>query len=90
MAARLILEKNQGLDPKKKLTKGYCDPIDGIMLNPDASLSVFEHAVTSVDDAIKQLGPQVGLDRRTAKMRDMRDSLRSVLGAQSIAAQKLA
>jgi hypothetical protein len=88
MAARLIIEKKQALDPKKKLTKGYCDPIDEIMLNPDTSLSVFEHAVMSVDDAIKQLGPQVGLDRRTAKMRDMRDSLRSILGSPSVPAQK--
>lgn len=88
MAARLIIEKEQTLDPRRKLTKGYCDPIDGTMLNPDVSLDVFQDAVMSVDDAIKQLGPQVGLDRRTAKMRDMRDALRSVLGSPSMVAQK--
>ena len=79
MAARLIIERDQGLDAKKRLSKPNCDMIDRIMLDPDASLLVFEHAVASVNEAIKQLGPQVGLDRRTAKMRDMRDTLRTVL-----------
>lgn len=79
MAARLIIETDQALDPKKRLAKAYCDVIDRLMLDPDGSLLVFERAVASVDEAIKQLGPQVGLDRRTAKMRDMRDTLRSVL-----------
>lgn len=81
MAARLIVEKDHFLEPKKKLSSGYCDVMDKIMLDPDRSLTIFERAVASVDKAIEQLGPQVGLDRRTAKMRDMRDTLRLVLAS---------
>lgn len=83
MAARMLIEKDHVLDAKKKLTKGYCDIIDSVMLNPDASLGVFERAVAAVDVAITQIGVQGGLDRRTAKMRDMRDTLRSVLASTS-------
>lgn len=84
MAARLIAERNTGIDAKKKLTKTYCDYLDKLMLDADLSQFAFERAVEAVETSIKNLGPQVGLDRRTAKMRDMRDELRNVVSASPL------
>jgi hypothetical protein len=44
MAARLIIERDQKLDPKKKRSQGYCKVIDAIMLDPDKAQAVFEKA----------------------------------------------
>jgi hypothetical protein len=79
MAARIIIEIDNHLESRKKLTKAYCDIIDSIMIDTDASQKIFERAVEVVNIAIEKLGTNVGLDRRTAKMKDMRDMMRSVI-----------
>jgi hypothetical protein len=80
MAARLILERELKLDPKKKRAQAYCAPIDAIMADPDKALAVFEAGSEAIKKAIKELSAlDAKLDRRTAKMRDMRDKLRSLI-----------
>lgn len=80
MAARLILERDLTLDPAKRRSKAYCSAIDDVMVDPDEAQIVFERATHAINDAIaelKELGAE--LDRRTAKMRDMRDKLRALI-----------
>jgi len=80
MAARLILEKELDLEPKKKRSQGYCYAIDAIMSDPDKAQNVFERATDAIRAAIAELRDLgAGLDRRTAKMRDMRDKLRDII-----------
>ncbi len=83
MAARLILERKLKLDPQKKRSQAYCVAIDAIMADPDEALAVFEDGAEAIRKAIIDLSAlDAKLDRRTAKMRDMRDRLRSlILGA---------
>lgn len=87
MAARLILERDLELDANKKRSQNYCNAIDAIMLDPDKAQGVFEQATTGIAQAIvelRDLGAE--RDRRTAKMRDMRDKLRALIvgpGAQA-------
>ena len=83
MAARLILERDLKLDPQKKRSQAYCVAIDAIMADPDEALGVFEEGADAIKKAIIELSALgAKLDRRTAKMRDMRDRLRSlILGA---------
>jgi hypothetical protein len=83
MAARLILERDLKLDPQKKRSQAYCVAIDAIMTDPDEALGVFEEGADAIKKAIIKLSALgAKLDRRTAKMRDMRDRLRSlILGA---------
>jgi len=83
MAARLLIEREQGLDAKKRLTQSYCRAIDTTMLDADKAQVVFEKATDAIALAIaelKDLG--AGQDRRTAKMRDMKDKLRSVIASE--------
>ncbi len=82
MAARLIIERDQKLDPRKKRSQAYCRAIDAEMLDPDRAQVVFERATQAITHAIAELKDQdAKLDRRTAKMRDMRDKLRAVIEA---------
>ena len=80
MAARLILEKSLKLDPRRKRSQVYCSEIDAVMVDADAAQEVFESGAKAIERAIKDLKEQgAELDRRTAKMRDMRDKLRSAI-----------
>lgn len=80
MAVRMLLERNLGLDPEKKRTQKYCNAIDTIMSDPDEAQTVFDLGVVAIERAISMLGEQEGArDRRTAKMKDMRDNLREVI-----------
>jgi len=80
MAARLLLEVELKLDTKKKRSQAYCNAIDAEMSDPDKALAIFEKGTKAIDKAIKSLSEQDGkLDRRTAKMKDMRDALRKVI-----------
>jgi hypothetical protein len=80
MAARLIIERGQKLDAKKKRSQAYCKAIDTVMSDPDKAQAVFEEATKAITRAIAELRDQgAELDRRTAKMRDMRDKLRAVI-----------
>lgn len=80
MATRLILETMLGLDPKRRRSQAYCNSIDDVMSDPDAAQKVFDKGTVAMDKAIAALKAQEGArDRRTAKMRDMRDALRDVL-----------
>ena len=82
MAARLILEQDLGLDPAKKRTQAYCLAIDTIMADPDKAQGIFEKGGQAIRLAIKEMvenGQTADLDRRTAKMRDMKDKLRAVI-----------
>jgi hypothetical protein len=80
MAARLILERDLKLDPKKKRSQTYCAAIDAVMADPDKAQAVFEKGTKAITKAIAELTDQgAKLDRRTAKMRDMRDKLRATL-----------
>lgn len=80
MAARLILERDLNLSARKKRSQVYCSAIDNIMLDPDKALAVFVEGTKAISRAVEQLKEQgVGIDRRTAKMRDMRDRLRMVI-----------
>ncbi|PWB89884.1 hypothetical protein C5688_13675 [Methylocystis sp. MitZ-2018] len=82
MAARLILERELKLDPKKKRSQSYCNAIDGVMADPDKAQTIFERATKAIEAAASELKEQgAGLDRRTAKMRDMRDKLRSIIAS---------
>jgi hypothetical protein len=88
MAARLILERDLKLDPQKKRSQTYCAAIDAVMADPDKAQAVFEEGAEDIKKAIVELSSLgAGLDRRSAKMRDMKDKLRSlILGAGSISA----
>jgi hypothetical protein len=80
MAARLILERIYDLDPLKKRSQAYCTQVDDVMTNPDAAQKIFETGTVAIQWAIAAL-PEHGaaLDRRTAKMRDMKDKLRAII-----------
>jgi hypothetical protein len=80
MAARLLLERDLTLEPKKRRSQAYCSRIDEVMADPDKAQVVFERgtgAITAAVTKLKEQGAQ--LDRRTAKMRDMRDQLRAII-----------
>lgn len=80
MAARLVLEQDLKLDPKKKRSQAYCAAIDAVMADPDKAQAVFEEGTKAITKAIAELTDQdAKLDRRTAKMRDMKDKLRSLI-----------
>jgi hypothetical protein len=79
MGARLVIERVKTLESRKKLSKAYCDTIDYVLMDTDASQTVFETVIEAVETTISQLGNPAGLDRRTAKTRDMRDTLRRIL-----------
>jgi AIPR protein len=80
MAARLILQRDLKLDPKKKRSQTYCNAIDTEMADPDKAQVVFEEGTRAITAAVSELKAQgAELDRRTAKMRDMRDKLRGIL-----------
>lgn len=80
MAARLILEQDLELDPAKKRTQAYCTAIDAIMADPDNAQAVFEKGTEAIKLAIGEMADQgADLDRRTAKMRDMKDKLRALI-----------
>ncbi len=83
MAARLAFELDHGLQPNKKMTKAYCEALDRIMSDVDKSQALFERSIGAVDKTISALGSQASLDRRTAKTRDMRDTLRKNLTADA-------
>ncbi len=80
MAARLILERDLKLDPKKRRSRAYCVAIDAVMTDPDKAQAVFEEGTHLITKAISELTNQdAKLDRRTAKMRDMKDKLRALI-----------
>lgn len=80
MAARLLLEKSLSLDSSKKRSQTYCTKIDTVMADADEAQHVFERATEAIQVAVASLKEHdAGLDRRTAKMKDMRDSLRDVI-----------
>jgi hypothetical protein len=82
MAARLILERSLGLDSSKKRSQGYCGQIDKVMADIDAAQHVFDNATKSIHTAIASLAHQgAAMDRRTAKMKDMKDALRDAIFA---------
>ena len=79
----MILERDLGLTSKKKRSQAYCIEIDATMHDPDKAQPVFEQATQAISKAISELKEQgAHLDRRTAKMRDMRDKLREVIAGQ--------
>ncbi len=85
MAARLILKRDLKLDPHKKRSQAYCNAIDTVMLDPDKAQIVFEQATKGIEQAIVELKEQgAELDRRTAKMRDMKDTLRAVIAGPAV------
>lgn len=80
MAARLLLQDNLNLDAKKKRSQAYCNAIDVVMTDPDKAQAIFEKGTEAITFAISELKAQgAELDRRTAKMRDMRDTLRNII-----------
>lgn len=80
MATRLILQRQLGLEERKLRSREYCHAIDDVMSDADRAQGVFEDASAAVQKAIGQLEVQGGArDRRTAKMKDMRDALRAIL-----------
>lgn len=80
MAAHLILQRDLKLDAKKKRSQAYCNAIDIMMADPDKAQAIFEVGTTAITAAISELKAQgAELDRRTAKMRDMRDKLRDII-----------
>ena len=77
---RLILEKMLTLDPAKKSTQAYCAAIDDVMADADRGQLIFENCAVAIREAIGEMQDQdAALDRRTAKMRDMKDRLRAVI-----------
>jgi hypothetical protein len=51
------------------------------MADPDKAQTVFEAGTKAIAVAVAELKEQgAELDRRTAKMRDMRDKLRAIIG----------
>jgi hypothetical protein len=92
MAARLILERELKLDPQKKRSQVYCAAIDAVMADPDKAQAVFEEGAEAIKQAITELSELgAGLDRRSAKMRDMKEKLRSlILGARPVSAKVVA
>ncbi|NTW54197.1 MAG: AIPR family protein [Chlorobaculum sp.] len=83
MAARLIIEQSMKLDPTKKRSQTYCDVIDAVMADPDKAQKLFELGSEAISEAIPSLKDQgAAKDRRTAKMKDMKDTLRSIIIAK--------
>ncbi len=77
MASRLILEHELGLDNRRKRSQAYCSAIDKVMSDPDNAFVIFDMSCDAIRRAIAELEEHgVSLDRRTAKMKDMRDKLR--------------
>lgn len=82
MAARLILDNRLKLDAKRKRSQAYCNKIDAVMFDPDASQKLFEESAAKVAQAITKLHSLgAARDRRTAKMRDLRDTLRGLISS---------
>ncbi len=80
MAARLIVERSMKLDPMKKRTQAYCEAIDSVMIDPDKAQKLFELGSDAISEAIPLLKEQgAARDRRTSKMKDMRDTLRTII-----------
>jgi hypothetical protein len=80
MAARLILERDLKLDARRKRSQQYCSQIDAVMTDADEAQVLFDQGTKAIQRAVLELKDHgVGLNRRTAKMRDMRDQLRSVI-----------
>ena len=80
MAARLILERLLKLDPKKWHSQVYCEKIDKVMAEPDEAQKIFGYGTSAISKAITALSAQgANRDRRTAKMRDMKDKLRAII-----------
>lgn len=80
MATRLLLEKEFGLEAGKRKSQKYCNVIDDLMADPDAAQSVFERTTEIIVKGIAELPDQeAALDRRTAKMREMRDKVRGLI-----------
>jgi hypothetical protein len=80
MASRLIIERALKLDAKKRRTQAYCNEIDKLMYDAEGAQAIFERAASLIEKSVsslKELG--VNMDRRTAKMRDMRDRLRTII-----------
>ena len=66
MAARLVLERDLKLDPKKRRSQAYCAAIDAVMADPDKAQAVFEKGTKTITKAIAELTDQdAKLDRRT-------------------------
>ena len=55
MAARLILERDLKLDPKKKRSQTYCAAIDAVIADPDKAQAVFEKGTKAITKAIAEL-----------------------------------
>ena len=84
MAARLILERDLKLDPKKNRSQTYCNAIDAVMADPDKAQAVFDEGTRAIEAAVSELKSQgAELDRRSAKMRDMRDRLRDIIAGSA-------
>jgi hypothetical protein len=67
-------------DWTKKRSQQYCAKIDAVMTGADEAQKIFENANIAIQAAISTLGRHdAALDRRTAKMKDMRDALRGVI-----------
>lgn len=73
MALRLMIENEEKLDPKRSLTQKYCEAIDAVLVDVDKSQAAFEKVIPCIDKAVSSV--KGGTDRRTAKMKDMRDAL---------------
>ncbi len=68
------------LDPKKKRSQAYCETIDDVMADPDKAQKLFELGSDAISEAIPALKEQgAAKDRRTAKMKDMKDTLRTII-----------
>lgn len=80
MATRLIIEVAQKLKSSSKMSRNYCSTIDSIMFDIEKSQAIFEKAISVIAVTIPELEDKSsGRDRRTAKMRDMRDRLRDAV-----------
>ena len=77
MASRLLLERVFTLSPLKKRSQTYCATLDNVFNDPDSAQVVFEIASAAIQKSIEKMSAQdAGIDRRTAKMRDMKDALK--------------
>jgi len=80
MAARLILERRHTLDPNKRRSQQYCAVIDKVMFDPDEAQALFEKGTEVIQLAISKMPHlEAARDRRTAKMRDMKEVLKQVI-----------
>lgn len=79
LAARCLVEREEGLKEQDKLRDAYCATINEYLTDAEAAAGLFAEA----NACLTQIVDEIGLDysKRVAKMRDLRDAIVSYFTA---------